>query len=673
MASYRPVVLLIALLVALLTPRPAEAQNLLCDISAILPEVISPYRVRERDIFVGGHTLRLRFCAPSSQSIVADEMLDLAERALPVLQQLTDVRLDGSHSRTFFLDESANVIGYGYDGYIDQNDRITLHKGSREATVVHELAHYWADRDRFREPWLVEAYAEYLTSLAMPRLGLPFTSMGPAPDCEHLPLIEWVPGLRDTEVCAYATGPQVLHALAAEVGEDTLRQVIGELSREGGVKSELLLTRLERVSLANLTPLMRDRVFEPATRDTLNERAAVRQHFIEATQLAQSLEITLPQAVADDLNAWRHRAAGEKLAQLEPVLASAAVTRQRCSELGLACVPVWEQLGPDSASWQAVSYQLAGAPQLLSAYEDLGAVASGLAVDIPADLTAIASELNMDRLPELQVATSALLDARELEEACAAVGLDCRNSWLNHWARGDVDAAADSVAQLKALLAEGAKLETACGGLAGRCRELWREAFLQEGMAVARTLIGESGQIVVKARDVEAECAAAGWPCAAGWRTALAAGGPAEAGRILDAQAAALPRLKAVDDELAAPELIAARPTQQGAAPAVDELAEVRRLFEQGNVVTALQRAEGVLAARSVSRLVPYGAQLLIALLLGGLLLAITMRLWPRQAVRRQPAAVAKAGAGTPAAADLLTDLLARPPSDGGADGAATR
>jgi hypothetical protein len=230
MAHYRLVLLIVVLFIASLVPRPAEAQNAKCFISAGLREIPASLReivglrwVGDREVPVGEHTLTLRFCAPDRNSVDAERMLDLAVRALPVLQDLTDVQLDGSHFRTFYLDERDNLISLGADGYIDEADQITLHAGSRESTVVHELAHYWADRERLREPWLVEAYAEYLTSLAAPRLGVDYAAMPPWPICEQLPLIAWQPRRPGTEVCAYATGQQVLHDLAAAVGEDTLR------------------------------------------------------------------------------------------------------------------------------------------------------------------------------------------------------------------------------------------------------------------------------------------------------------------------------------------------------------------------------------------------------------------------------------------------------------------
>ncbi len=410
-----------AILVAALPPRPAAAQNPLCDVSNFLREW-GPYWLQTRTVVVEGRQLELRFCAPREHSIVAEQMLDLAVRALPVLDALTDVRLDGSHRRTFLLEDTQKLVVLNADGFIDsRNDAITLHPGSLESTLIHELAHYWADRQRFPERWMVEAYAEYLTSLAARELGVPFSPMSPNRACEGLPLQQWQPGSGFAEICAYAVGPQVFHDLAAAAGPDILRRVIGNLSRQpGGVRSEALLAYLERESGANLSPLMRGRVFGPELDALLSERAALQDRRIQATSAAAAAGIAMPPVVAEHLNAWRHDRAAAALEWIEPVLHEVGVTQSRCAELQLDCAALWRDLPPDPGRWMALRERLRDAPQMLSVYGDLRAAAQALGVAMPAAFSDEAARLNFAALPALQAAQETLALARTPKSAAPA-------------------------------------------------------------------------------------------------------------------------------------------------------------------------------------------------------------------------------------------------------------
>lgn len=674
-------ILALALVVAaMLAPRPARAQNTACDLSGMLPETARAFLgtpwVETRQIDVEGHTLQIRFCAPQAQSIVAERMFDLAQRALPVLDGLTDVQLDGSHLRTIYMDTSEHVYSRGADGYINQSDQITLHQASLESTVVHELAHYWSDRQRFGEAWMVEAYAEYLTMLAMAQLGEPYTPHQLVPACEDMPLRRWQIELPGKESCAYSVGPRVFQALAKAAGEDTLRQVIGELSLQqpGGVNSYLLLARLEQKSGADVSLIMRDDVFGPEDYESLTLRSEARARLKGLAPLAAGLGIALPASIAEDLDNWRHAEAAAKLAQLEPLLISADATRLRCEELELACARPWAQLGADPATWPALGTALADAPLLLSKYGELRDAAASLNLSVPAPLQAAAASLSLDGLPQLRAALDALAKVRELEGRCDAE-LRCRTYWLTAWEAGDVAAVSATAGELTALAGSGARLEAACGAVAPACRRLWREALGAEGVAGARATIEELTALLAEGARVETVCAAAGWPCATGWREALGTNGPAAARRLLAEQEAALPQLAALERGLTPPDEdtpILARVLNAGDGSQT-ALGEARGAFERGEVATALELASAAWEGRE--RRLSWAHQATLAgVIAAGALLVVVLAVVVRRRHRARAAArlaraaapAEQAPAARPSEGDVLAQLLAELPEERG-------
>ncbi len=654
-------------------PRPVAAQNLGCDLS-VLTGSRGPYWIQTRRVTVEGHQLELRFCAPHEHSIVAEQMLNLAERALPRLDDVTDVRLDGSHRRTFFMQDTRTLMVYGADGFIDsRTNAITLHQGSLESTVIHELAHYWADRQRFPERWMVEAYAEYLTSLVAPELGVPFVPAESNYACDGLPLQSWRPNSGPAAVCAYAIGLQVLRDLAAEAGAETLQRVIGELSRQpGGVRSEALLTYLERESGANLSPLMRGRVFGPELDARLEERARLRDRLIWAVGVAATSGVAMPPVVAEQLNAWNHEGAAAALEWIEPVLQEVSATQTRCNELQLDCAVLWKDLPPTPAAWQALRERLSGAPQVLSVYTATRDAAQALGVPIPAGLSQQAAGL--EALPELIAAQEALELAGRTEERCAAVQAPCPSTWRQVWAAGNVQSARGALDDLNALLDTATQLEPRCAKLGLQCGALWRQALERQGPEAAKaTLAGLEGmierataleagceargvacvalwrrafnlqgaaaaeqtladleQLLDDAARVEQDCEKVGWPCARAWRDRLGSSGPQAALEVLHAQEQALGELAAIEGDLASPVFPRILPpTAEGSPPTLAPLAEAKRLFEAGEV----QQAQELLRAMQSERqervrrwLIGVAALLVVLVAALGALLLIRLR-----------------------------------------------
>jgi len=539
MARTRIALVLLLLTAALLLPRPAAAQDQKpgCDVTKIfsgLGSTLLGIHWLEERVSVEGTTLRLMFCSPPGQAIVADEKFKLAKRALVELAALTDVPLDGGYDRLFYLDADQLLRTLGARGAIDRQDRVYLGQSSLNRTVVHEIAHYWADSQRFPEPWMVEAYAEYLTSLAMQRLGEPYTGGNPPTLCDGRPLIAWRPSGANEDICPYTAGRQVFEDLAALAGEDTLRRVIGEITRAyGTVNSQRLLRELEQASGANLSPVMRGRVFGSEDDGWLGERVAVHDRYNAAAARAASVGASLPAAIGESLRGWRNDEVLALLGQLEPVLAAVENTSGRCEELELSCARPWEQALADLSAWPGLDAFLAGAPQVLSSYEGLRVNAAALGLGIPEALRQQAGTLSQDALPALARAAEVLAAVSGFEARCSQLQLGCRATWDAPWERGELEDLARTVGRLSSAFDGGLALEERCADLRDRCRELWMQALYHAGPAGVETTARELNELLSAAASVEERCGGVAARCRQVWHDELRRSAPADAAAVV--------------------------------------------------------------------------------------------------------------------------------------------
>ncbi len=582
-----------------LPPRPASAQNLKCDLASLASKVdlaIGDLWAGERTVLVEGVPVTVRICAPRAESANAEQLLNLAAQALPVLDELSDARLTGSKFRPMVFIDTATMYSYGADGFINADDLIHLHRRSRDSTVVHELAHYWSSRENFADAWMVEAYAEYLTRLAMERLGRPYEGHRLEGVCAGLPLSAWYPGMEDPALasCAYSAGPLVLGELAAVVGPDMLRLAIQDLSqRPRGVSSWSLLNYLEAHQPANLTEIMRGKVFGPEYDLDLARRATMRDDLARAKQAGAALGVTVQTQIADLIYARRLDEAASQLNALLPMLTAAEALDSRCKAAGLACSQLLPAQLPDWSHWPALNELLTGRLGMIDAYERIGAKAVALGVAVPSALTAAAAGPDPGALTSLQEAEAALVAAESVGLRCGAfAGLDCRGLWAAEWARGESGAVKAKAAELGGLLDDVARMQSRCSAQA--CGRLWREALAGAGIGEARLTVGRLTALADRAASVEercggpreacrtywqqalargeaqagaaldelggmldtrdslaSACVAAGWPCADVWAERLIAGGPQAAQAALVAQQRWLPEMQALAGRLA--------------------------------------------------------------------------------------------------------------------------
>lgn len=672
----RRLLFLFIVVVALFAPRPVAAQGWGCDLASVIPFQFPglPWD-NQATVMVEGMQLKVRICAPQAESATAEGMLQLVERALPVLDRLTDVRLRGSIERKIVLVDSDELYISGADGSIDKNDLIKLHPGSLRSTVVHELAHYWANGDNFSAAWMVEAYAEYLTERAMQQLDEPYEAHRATAACDNFPLGRWDRTVPETEVCAYAVGPQVFRDLEASVGDANLRQVIGELSAQPGkVNNRSLLLKLEQASGEDLSALMMRRVFTPQEDAQLVRRAELRGTLSDASALAARLGTALPAAVVQaveqwNFDRWESDQAASALKTLVPLLTAAEATDKRCDELQLDCARIWQNLGDDPAHWQELTGDLTGAQTVLDAYSRLQSQSNTIQVGVPASLRTSAATLEPFAVPMLDGATAALNTAQELEQACAEIdGLSCRSFWKTAWEQGDIAGVNRTIRDTKTALNAEDELEEHCAESSKACRKIWREALDRGGIVEAQAAIDELGTLLKSADAAEQACVLAGWPCASGWRAQLSSGGITAARQYLQDQAALLAELIAAETRLADPnqhDALLAQGSSSGQDNALNQLASARQAFARGDLAEAKAQIQDALYEQEIRGQMTLWGTVIIVIALIALVVVLSLlviRRIRRSASRQSPVSTGANAASTADDEDLLAQLLTSSP-----------
>jgi hypothetical protein len=100
----------------------------------------------------------------------AQRILDLYVSALPVLEQITGVSFPPDYAVK--VAEGTTTELKGYAGQNDgQNGIKVLWSSKTDSTLLHELAHYWADRPPWGETWMREGQASLYASMALENLG----------------------------------------------------------------------------------------------------------------------------------------------------------------------------------------------------------------------------------------------------------------------------------------------------------------------------------------------------------------------------------------------------------------------------------------------------------------------------------------------------------------------
>ncbi|MBV9789116.1 MAG: hypothetical protein JOZ51_13120, partial [Chloroflexi bacterium] len=231
-------------------------------------------------------------------------MLQQLGAALVKLHEHAGLKLRGDDDRTIVLVETAELHSLNAEGLLSPDGIIYLHPETSDWVVVHEAAHYWANHQSFADLWLIEGYAEYLTSLAMQDLGSSDVPDPPQPICDQVPLMEWNYEPRATSRCGYDLGAAIFQAVEAEIGREQLQTAMRNLDQQSTPATSLdLLLALERTSGHDLTDLLKQSVFSPTKHAELEQRQQAWQKLRSAHQLADPLGVRLPPYLGDQIDA----------------------------------------------------------------------------------------------------------------------------------------------------------------------------------------------------------------------------------------------------------------------------------------------------------------------------------------------------------------------------------
>jgi hypothetical protein len=468
----------------LLIPARANAaplpQTMICDIGSWfsqLPFHISyiPH-VQEKQVVIDGDTLTLRICAPQEHEIEADDLLTVMQKALPQLDDRTDLPLSGSAYRPLMIAPDDTHIPSVDDG-IDRDGIIYLDHTISDIAMVYEGARYWANDRNFSELWLRAGYSKYLTDLVTRKRNPSVLADG---RCDGIALLNWQPEAPATRICGYAGGAEIFHKLTETLGEDKLREALGQLRAESGpIDSWGLLIGLERISGRSLTSIFRERVFPPALNPQLDQRDALRRRIERATVMAKQSGIKLPASVGEAFNSDAVAGATSLLDRLEPSLELIGAIEGTCGRLTLSCDRYWQPLPETTSDLAALLTRLRASKALLDQYVLLDDNAQALGLKPPAQLAQRVA-IFRPAAGDLRHAHDQLMGGIGLEQRCVTQNLACAQ-WRDLWQKNQV-AAVDSILQKSTTMLDDAPaLEQFCSGTGWACDSAWRAVFERSG------------------------------------------------------------------------------------------------------------------------------------------------------------------------------------------------
>lgn len=232
---------------------------------------------------------------------------------------------------TLVVRETNADVVHGYGGSFvrtpDGGGEIEMGTVLDRRILAHELAHAWFDRRL--DPWLAEGLAEEYARQATGRTG--FTPVA-RDDPAAVALELWEPraGADETDRHAYAAAAGLFSTLAAEIGDEALRDAASGLLGDGspygddlpivdGLRDwQRLLDHAEAAGSEMIEPLLVDWVLATPPRDVLAARTDARDGL--AAFEARSGEWGVPSAIRLALARWDFATAEEAMTAASALL-----------------------------------------------------------------------------------------------------------------------------------------------------------------------------------------------------------------------------------------------------------------------------------------------------------------------------------------------------------------
>jgi len=250
-------------------------------------------------------TVDLQIRSWSTDPAWGDRVGSIAAAALPLLESA--VGLPYPRVGPLTLIESVPEAG-APEGEATSNAALQIAFSSSDFTVIHQLAHLWANAQLLTEHWLQEGLASHLSARVGDELGVdaPYrpAEQAAALEADAFPLEEWgssAVGAR-ADAYGYAASWALFDQAAAAVGEGNLRLALARgtagISAYAPVSADApgstprpidarrLLDQLSEVGGLDLGELFAARVFPPDLTSELHLRAVARLAYRSLLQQA---------------------------------------------------------------------------------------------------------------------------------------------------------------------------------------------------------------------------------------------------------------------------------------------------------------------------------------------------------------------------------------------------
>ncbi|ADI74408.1 conserved hypothetical protein [Methanohalobium evestigatum Z-7303] len=136
-----------------------------CSIDAVN---LTDYKVLNKSVSLGNKNVGLKIKYWKGENHWANETMDLAIKALPILEEKWGFTYPKDHNITITQSTENKTSGYG--GINKGEDGILLLHTADKYILIHELAHYWTQKCGFEYIWMDEGYADLYTYLVLNRL-----------------------------------------------------------------------------------------------------------------------------------------------------------------------------------------------------------------------------------------------------------------------------------------------------------------------------------------------------------------------------------------------------------------------------------------------------------------------------------------------------------------------
>jgi len=230
-----------------------------------------------------------------SEDATAAHQREVIEETLPLIADAYGFPYQNASSITVTHSGRQSVLGYeGLTECREQRCDILISPGTRDYTLVHELAHLWSNI--FSARWLSEGFADWVTTQVVEQAaeGLLSGDLTPtSPAKVPLQLDEWEDAaglagasdeLIETTLAGYDYSLRFVRTLAAGFGTETLRDVNRALGESGEpANSRRYMDVLEEVSGRDSDSLFLIWVFPESSRPLIEERREARDRYFEVS------------------------------------------------------------------------------------------------------------------------------------------------------------------------------------------------------------------------------------------------------------------------------------------------------------------------------------------------------------------------------------------------------